>query len=93
MTLGDAIYLQTFMFFESYKTSSIIHNLSVANSLWNSMLEPVAKQTFSTTTGVLEQFLCPAVDQPYIFTATKQLLTNSKTDNHNITSPQCTNII
>ncbi|GFG38526.1 hypothetical protein Cfor_01196 [Coptotermes formosanus] len=41
----------------------------MANSLWNSMLEPVGKKTFNTAPGVLERFLCPTADQPYIFTA------------------------
>ena len=45
----------------------------MANSLWNSMLEPVGNMTFNTAPGVLKKFLCPTAD----FHHEIQLLTNS----------------
>jgi hypothetical protein len=42
---------------------------SVANSLWNTMLEPVGKKSFGLARGILKPFLCPTVENPFIFTA------------------------
>lgn len=42
--------------------------VTAANSLWNSLLEPVGNKTPHAVELPFSRFLCPAEESPYIFT-------------------------
>ncbi|KAJ9576076.1 hypothetical protein L9F63_007041, partial [Diploptera punctata] len=58
----------------SYLAADCFHlsqkgHAAAANSLWNNMMEPSNKKTYSLSSNVLTRFLCPTPEHPYIFTA------------------------
>jgi len=50
----------------------------MADILWISMLEPVGKKTINTTTGVLEQFLCPTDEKPLCISSPRKTATDQQ---------------
>lgn len=48
--------------------------VTVANSLWNNLLQPVGRKQI-TETRLFDYFICPTEENPYIFTKRNSLST------------------
>ena len=49
--------------------NNLVFTVTVANGLWNNMMQPVGRKSKETDKLPFEKFLCPTEEHPFIFTS------------------------